>query len=75
MASTLAPPASTVDAFRYRGREGSTHRYLAIYYLENADVARSDAWRTAARTPWSAKVTPNFRDRVRLLCDAYQRSA
>lgn len=63
----------TLAAWRYQAREGSTHKYLAIYYLEHTGVAESDAWRTAARTPWSAKVTPNFRDRVRLLCAAYNR--
>jgi hypothetical protein len=69
----LGVPGS-LNAWRYRGRDGSTHKYLAIYFLENTGVAESDAWRTAARTPWSAKVTPHFRDRVRLLCTAYTRT-
>jgi hypothetical protein len=63
----------TIDAWRYEGREGSTHKYAAIYYLEEAQVARSAAWKAAASSPWSDRVVPTFQDRIRVLCDAYDR--
>tara|TARA_A100001037_G_scaffold274792_1_gene272842 strand:+ start:490 stop:1134 length:645 start_codon:yes stop_codon:yes gene_type:complete len=63
----------TLSAYRYLAREGSTHRYVAIYYLERAEVARSQAWKEAAASPWSDRVAPNFLDRVRILSTAYER--
>ena len=63
----------TLSAHRYLGREGSTHRYVALYYLERPDVARSQAWKDAASSPWSDRVVPNFLDRVRILAGAYAR--
>ena len=62
-------------ARRYRSTEtgGGAHKYLAIYHLENPDVARSDAWNEAVDTPWSARVRPHFRDRLRVLTTRYQR--
>ncbi len=64
-------------ARRYRSTEagGGFHKYLAIYHLKNPDVARSDAWKEAADTPWSAQVRPHFRDRLRILTGKYVRAA
>ena len=64
-------------ARRYRSTEagGGLHKYLAIYHLENPDVARSDAWKEAADTPWSAHIRPHFRDRLRILTAKYVRAA
>jgi len=64
-------------ARRYRSTEagGGFHKYLAIYHLEGPDVARSDAWKEAADTPWSARVRPHFRDRLRILTGKYVRKA
>jgi hypothetical protein len=62
-------------ARRYRSTAagGGTHRYVAIYHLEFAEVARSAAWKAAADTPWSARVRPHFRDRIRILTHRYVR--
>ena len=64
-----------LSARRYRSTEagGGMHKYLAIYHLESPDVARSGAWKEAADTPWSARVRPHFRDRLRILTGKYQR--
>ncbi|MGI9478552.1 MAG: hypothetical protein ACR2PI_17755 [Hyphomicrobiaceae bacterium] len=64
-------------ARRYRSTEagGGLHKYLAIYHLESPDVARSDAWKEAADTPWSSRVRPHFRDRLRILTNRYRRAA
>lgn len=65
----------TIDAWRYRGRAASTHRYIAVYYLDRAEVARSDEWKAAANSPWTERVRTHFQDHVRILAEAYDRSA
>ena len=71
----LAGVPGTLSARRYRSTQdgGGTHRYVAIYHLTSPDVTRSEAWATAINTPWSARVTPNFRDRIRILTRRYIR--
>ena len=71
----LARVPGTLAARRYRSEEaGGTHRYVAIYHLESPDVARSKAWMAAVDTPWTARVRPHFRDRIRILTRRYVRS-
>lgn len=50
-----------------------SHRYVAIYHLKAPEVTRSEAWKAAVDTPWSARVRPHFRDRLRLLTTRYAR--
>jgi hypothetical protein len=71
----LAGVPGTLAARRYRSTEadGGTHRYVAIYHLESPDVTRSAAWKAAVDTPWSARVIPHFRDRIRILTHRYVR--
>jgi hypothetical protein len=73
--AALAGVPGTLAARRYRSTEanGGTHRYVAIYHLESPDVARSMAWKAAVDTPWSARVLPHFRDRIRILTRRYVR--
>jgi len=63
----------TLNAWRYRGRPGSAHRYVAIYYLSDSAVAGSDAWKAAAESEWTERMRPHFRDHVRILSEAYHR--
>jgi hypothetical protein len=71
----LAAVPGTLAARRYRSTQadGGTHRYIAIYHLGSPDVARSMAWKAAVDTPWSARVRPHFRDRIRILTRRYVR--
>lgn len=72
----LAAVPGTLAARRYRARDDDpdgTHRYVAIYHLEAPEVTRSDAWARAVDTPWSARVRPHFRDRIRILTRRYVR--
>jgi hypothetical protein len=71
----LAAVPGTLAARRYRSTEanGGTHRYVAIYHLKSPDVPRSAAWKAAVDTPWSARVRPHFRDRIRILTHRYVR--
>jgi len=71
----LARVPGTLAARRYRSTEanGGSHRYVAIYHLESPAVTQSAAWKAAIDTPWSAKVRPHFRDRIRILARRYVR--
>jgi hypothetical protein len=71
----LAGVPGALAARRYRSTGTGTHRYVAIYHLESPDVARSTAWNAAVDTPWTARVRPHFRDRVRILTRRYVRGA
>lgn len=72
----LAAVPGTLDARRYRSAKDieGTHRYVATYHLESPNVTRSEAWKAAVDTPWSARVRPHFRDRVRILTRRYVRA-
>jgi uncharacterized protein DUF4286 len=65
----------TLAARRYRctQADNGTHRYVAIYHLASPDVARGAAWNAAVDTPWTARVRPHFRDRIRILTRRYVR--
>jgi len=73
--AALAAVPGTLAARRYRSAaaDGGTHRYVAIYHLASPDVARSTAWKAAVDTPWTARVQPHFRDRIRILTHRYVR--
>jgi hypothetical protein len=49
------------------------HRYLAIYHLESPDVCASKPWEEAAVTPWTLKLRPQTRDRLRIPLRRYTR--
>ena len=71
----LAAVPGTLAARRYRSGEDAegTHRYVAIYHLESPEVTRSAAWEAAVETPWTNRVRPHFRDRIRILTHSYVR--
>ena len=73
----LAAVPGTLAARRYVSGDDfeMSHRYVAIYHLESPEVTRSDAWKAAVDTPWSARVRPHFRDRIRILTRRYEREA
>jgi hypothetical protein len=53
--------------------EGS-HRYLALYRLTSPEVCSSKAWEEAAVTPWTVKIRPQTRDRMRIPLRRYVRA-
>jgi hypothetical protein len=67
----LAKVPGVLCARRYRG--SGERKYLALYHLARPDVARSDAWRVAADTPWTKRMRPHFRDLLALRCRRYLR--
>ena len=72
----LAAVPGTLAARRFADAErgGGTHRYVALYHLESPQVTYSAEWRAAVDTPWSARVRPHFRDRIRILAHRYVRA-
>jgi hypothetical protein len=71
----LARVPGTLAARRYRSAEAGSgsHRYLALYHLESPAVTQSAAWKAAVDTPWSKRVRPHFRDRIRIEARRYVR--
>lgn len=68
----LAALPGTLSARRFISREGS-HRHIALYHLSSPELAESTEWKRAARTPWTEKLLPHFRDRLRVVCRRYVR--
>ncbi len=54
-------------------RAGSRAQGPALYHLANLDVPRSEAWKRAADTPWTARMRPHFRDMLVLRSKRYVR--
>ncbi len=48
-------------------------RYLALYHLTSAAICASKEWQEAAFTPWTARIRPNTRDRLRIPLKRYER--
>lgn len=72
----LSKVPGTLAARRYRsGETDGSHKFLAIYHLTSTDVTRSDAWKKAVDTPWTKRVLPHCRDRLRILSKRYVRAA
>jgi hypothetical protein len=62
-------------ARRYRGVSSSSQKYVALYHLESPQVVETAAWKKAVDTPWTEKVRPHFKDRIRIVTRPYVRQA
>ena len=72
----LAAVPGCLSARRFRianAVSAGSHRYLALYHLASADVCSSKPWEQAAVTPWTLKIRPHTRDRLRIPLRRYQR--
>ena len=71
----LAAVPGTLLARRYIAPDDAvtTHKYMAIYHLEDPDVTRTEAWAKAVDTPWTRRVRPHMQDRCRILAKRYVR--
>jgi hypothetical protein len=70
----LAKVPGVLAARRYRSVVGE-HKYVALYHLESPDVASSEPWSKAIETPWTHRIRPKTRDRMRIVCKRYERPA
>jgi hypothetical protein len=53
----------------------SSHKYLALYHIASPEVQAGTAWAKAVETPWTSKMRPHMRDRIRIVCRRYVRGA
>jgi hypothetical protein len=68
----LAAVQGVSCARRFRATEGLL-KYVALYHVASPEVVASAAWKKAADTPWTRRISPHMRDRLRMVCKAYQR--
>ena len=66
-------PGALCARFFRANDQSSTHKFVAMYHLTGPEIPDSEAWKTAASTPWSAKTFQYFRDRIRLVCAPYKK--
>ena len=72
---SLSAVPGCLMARRFRATDKGSHKYIALYHLASAEVQDSAAWKKAVDTPWSARIRPHYKDRVRLLGRRYVRQA
>ena len=68
----LAAVPGVIMARRFRATSAN-RKYVALYHLESPEVQATQAWKSAANTPWTEKMRPHFRDHLRLVCRKYVR--
>lgn len=66
----LSAVPGCILARRFVSTNGCPQKYLALYHLESPDVVKTQAWAKAVETPWTLKVRPHMRDRLRIVCRA-----
>ena len=69
----LAKVPGVLSARRFVATE-STHKYIAVYHLTHPDVCGSPEWLEARETPWTNRIRPRTRDRLRITCRRYDRA-
>jgi hypothetical protein len=69
----LAAVPGVLSARRFRATAGGP-KYLALYHLTGPEVVESKAWDIARTSDWTTRVTPSFRDRIRLVLRRYVRA-
>ena len=67
----LSAVPGCLGARRFRSIGGSP-KYLALYPLSAPDVVSTKTWEAAAVTPWTLKLRPHTRDRIRIVLRRYQ---
>lgn len=66
----LAAIPGVLAARRFRCPEGR-QKYLAVYHTSEPRVIDSPAWIEARETPWTWRMRPHTRDRLRIVCERY----
>jgi hypothetical protein len=66
----LSAVPGCILARRFVATNGCPQKYLALYHLDSPDVVKTQAWAKAVETPWTLKVRPYMRDRLRIVCRA-----
>lgn len=66
----LSAVPGCILARRFVTTNGCAQKYLALYHLESPEVVKTAAWAKAVETPWTLKIRPFMRDRLRIVCRA-----
>ena len=69
----LAAVPGVLCARRFRAASTTLQNYVALYHMVSPEVCATAAWLKAVETPWTAKIRPHMRDRLRIVCKAYRR--
>lgn len=67
---SLSAVPGCILARRFAATNGCPQKYLALYHLESPDVVKTAAWAKAVETPWTLRIRPFMRDRLRIVCRA-----
>jgi hypothetical protein len=70
----LAAVPGVLCARRFRGRSG-TRKYVALYHLTSPTVVETSEWKQARQSDWTTRLTPHFRDHLRLVTTRYVRAS
>ncbi len=71
----LSKVPGCLTARRFRATDKGTHKYVALYHFASADVPDKPEWKKAVETPWTERLRPHFKDRIRMLTRRYVRQA
>lgn len=64
-----------VTSARFFQSHGGTHNHIALYEIDTPQTCVSEAWKTAALTPWTKQMRPHLNDVLRMVLRRYQRAA
>jgi hypothetical protein len=64
-----------VASARFFQSHAGTHNHIALYEIDKPETCASDAWKTAALTPWTKQMRPYLNDVLRVVLRRYQRAA
>ena len=70
----LSAVPGVLSARRFRATSG-TPKYVALYHLATPEVQASKEWDQARQSEWTSRLSPHFRDRLRLVLRRYVRGA
>ena len=68
----LAAVPGVLCTRRFRGRSG-TRKYVPLYHLTSPTVVETSEWKQARQSEWTTRLTPHFRDHLRLVTTQYVR--
>jgi hypothetical protein len=71
----LAAVPGVLCARRFRAASTTLQKYVALYHMTSPEVCSTEAWLKAVETPWTKKIRPYMRDRLRIVCRAYRRAS
>ncbi len=69
----LAAVPGVLCARRFCATSTTLQKYVALYHMASPEVCSTEAWLKAVDTPWTRKIRPYMRDRLRVVCRTYVR--